>query len=91
MNNIAEYSVAIEILSNAIAFGIHQLIVSLDSKLVVLHLNGFYSSRSSSMLRMLLRVPLLEGEFDYIEYQHIPRNLNTLIDALANYVLNWHL
>lgn len=40
------------------------------------------------MLRMFLRVCFLETQFDYIEYQHIPRNLNTLTDALANHVLN---
>lgn len=50
----------IELLSNAIAFGIFRLIVTLDSQLVVLHLNGVYSVRSASMLRMFLRVRLLE-------------------------------
>ena len=43
------------------------------------------------MLRIVLWVHLLEMKFDYIEYQHIPRNLNTLTDALANYMLNLHL
>ena len=43
------------------------------------------------MLRMFLQVCLLEMQFDYIEYQHIPRYLNTLTDALVNHVLNRHL
>jgi len=83
--------VVIEILSNAIAFGIHRLIIRLYSQLVILHLNGVHLVRSATMLRMFLRVRLFEREFDYIEYQHILRNLNTLTYALANYVLNWHL
>lgn len=90
-NNIVEYSAVIELLFDAISFGIHRLIVRLYLELIVLYLNGVYLVRSTSMLRMFLRVRLLETELDYIEYQHIPRNLNTLIDALANYVLNWNL
>lgn len=40
---------------------------------------------------MYLHVRLLERNFDYITYQHIPRNLNTLTDALANFILDRHL
>lgn len=43
------------------------------------------------MLRMFLAFHLLERQFDYIKYQRIPRYLNALTDALANYVLNRHL
>jgi ribonuclease HI len=42
-NNIAEYSVVIELLTNTISFGIHHLIVRLDSQLVVLQLSNVYS------------------------------------------------
>jgi len=88
MNNIAKYSVVIELLYDAISFDIQNLIVGLDSRLIVLHLSHIYSVRSFAMLRMFLWVCLLEREFNYIEYQHIPRHLNTLTDALANYELN---
>jgi len=91
MNNNADYSAVIELLSRAISFGIHRLIVRLDSQLILLHLNGVYSIRSTAMLRIILQVHLLEREFDYIEYQHIPRCLNTLTFALANYALDWNL
>jgi ribonuclease HI len=90
-NNITEYSTVIELLTEAISLGIHRLVVRLDSQLVVLQLSNIYSIRSPTLLRVYLRVRLLEREFDYLEYQHIPRNLNTLTDALANYVLDRHL
>lgn len=90
-NNIVEYSIVIELLVDAITFGIHHLIIRLDSQFVVLHLNNVYSVRSPTMLRMFLRVHLLEIRFDYIEYQHIMRYLNTLTYALVNHVLNRHL
>jgi ribonuclease HI len=90
-NNIAEYSTVIELLVDAISLGIRYLVVRLDSQLIVLQLSNVYSIRSPTLLRIYLRIRLLERHFDYIEYQHIPRSLNTLTDALANYVLDRHL
>jgi ribonuclease HI len=90
-NNIAEYSIVIELLVDAISLGIRHLVVRLDSQLVVLQLSNVYTIRSPTLLRVYLRIRLLERYFDYIEYQHIPRCLNTLTDALANYVLDRHL
>ena len=90
-NNIAEYNTVIELLVDAISLGIHHLVVRLDSQLVVLQLCNIYSIQSPTLLRVYLRIRLLERYFDHIEYQHIPRCLNTLTDALANYVLDRHL
>eukprot|EP00253_Pinus_taeda_P021732 PITA_21732 len=90
-NNIVEYSVVIELLSEAIALDIQELVVNLDSQLVVLQLNGNYSIRNPQILRMYLCICLLERSFYYITYHHIPRHMNTLTDALANYVLDRHL
>jgi ribonuclease HI len=90
-NNIAEYSAVIELLVDAISLGIRHLVVRLDSQRVVLQLSNIYSIRSPTLLRVYLRIRLLERYFDHIEYQHIPRCLNTLTDALANYVLDRHL
>jgi ribonuclease HI len=90
-NNIVEYSAVIELLTDAISLGICHLVVRLDSQLVVLQLSNVYAIRSPTLLRVYLRIRLLERHFDYIEYQHIPRCLNTLTDALANYVLDRHL
>ena len=89
-NNIVEYSVVIELLSESISFGIRSLIVRLDSELVVLQLNRVYAIRNPVLLRLFLRVHLLEREFDYIEYQHIPRSLNTLADAISSQMLSRH-
>jgi ribonuclease HI len=90
-NNIAEYSTVIELLIDAISLGIRRLVIRLDSQLVVLQLSNVYAIRSPTLLQVYLRNRLLERYFDYIEYQHIPRCLNTLTDALAKYVLDRHL
>ena len=91
MNNITEYSTLIEVLSDAISFGINRIIIRLDSQLVVLQLTSIYTVRNPTLLRLFLRVQLLERHFDFIQYQHISRNLNTLTDSLANQVLDRHL
>jgi ribonuclease HI len=90
-NNIVEYSTVIELLIDTISLRIHHLVVRLDSQLVVLQLSNVYTIRSPTLLRVYLQIRLLERHFSYIEYQHIPRCLNTLTDALANYVLDRHL
>jgi ribonuclease HI len=41
-NNVAEYSIVIELLCDTILHGIHSLEVRLDSQLVVCQLNGSY-------------------------------------------------
>ena len=90
-NNVAEYSAVIELLAEAVDLSIRAMMVNLDSQLVVHQLNGRYSVRDQRILRLYLRVRLLERNFDYITYQHIPRRLNTLTDALTNHVLDRHL
>jgi ribonuclease HI len=90
-NNIMEYNAVIELLTNVVSLGIRHLVVRLDSRLVVLKLSNVYAIQSSTLLRVYLQICLLERYFDYIEYHHIPRCLNTLTDTLANYVLDIHL
>jgi len=60
-------------------------------QLVIHQLNGWYSVRDRHILRLYLHVRLLERNFDFITYKHIPRQLNTLTDALANHVLDRYL
>ena len=91
MNNIAEYSALIELISDAISFSINCIIIRLDSQLVVLQLTSIYTVINPTLLRFFLRVRLLEIHFGFIQYQHISRNLNNLTDSLANQVLDRHL
>ena len=90
-NNVAEYSALLELVNKAVNLSICTLLVHLDSQLVVLQLNGHYSIRNPCILRLYLHIHLLEINFDYITYQHIPRRMNTLTDVVANMVLERHL
>ena len=59
-NNVAEYSVVIELLRDAISHGVLSLEVRLDLQLVVSQLNGLYRIRDPTLLRRFLRVRFLE-------------------------------
>ena len=90
-NNVAEYSAVIELLRDALSFGISRLRVYLDTQLVVSQLNRIYQFHDPTLHRRFLRVRLLEHNFDYITYFHVPRSLNQITDTLANHILDWHL
>lgn len=65
-NKIAEYSVVIELLSEAIFLDIWELVFNVDSQLIVLQFNEKYSIRNPQILWMYLHIHLLERNFDYI-------------------------
>ena len=80
-----------ELLWDALSRVIIQLEVRLDSQLVVSQLNQAYQVRNPILLRQFMQVRLLEINFDLITFNHIQRNQNSLTDAYANYILDWHL
>ena len=90
-NNVAEYRVVIENLWDLFSRGITQLEVRLDSQLVVSLVNRAYQVQNPILLCQFLQVRLLERNFDFITFNHIPRNQNSLTNAYANYILDWHL
>jgi ribonuclease HI len=81
----------IRLLTKASSLGISQLIINLDSQLVVHQLNREYVIHNSTLLRLHLRVRHLERDFEFLEYRHISRELNTITDSLANYMLDWYI
>jgi hypothetical protein len=86
-----EYSVVIELLHDAISHDIRSLEVHLESQLVVCQLNGSYCVCDPTLLRRFLWVRLLERQFDFITYHHIPRSYNYVSDAYDNFLLDWNL
>ena len=58
-NNVAEYRATIDLLVEANTLGIQQIIIKLDSQLVVSQLNGQYQVHNPIFLRNFLRVHIL--------------------------------
>ena len=90
-NNMAEYHAIIRILTKASSLGISHMIINLDSHFVVCQVNRIYAIHNPILLRLDLRVCHLERMFDFIEYRHIPRELNTILYSLANYITDRYL
>jgi ribonuclease HI len=90
-NNVVEYSAVIELLRDALSLGISHLRVYLDAQLVVSQLNRVCQIHDATLHLRFLRVRLLERNFDYITYFHVPRRLNQITDTLANQILDWHI
>jgi ribonuclease HI len=90
-NNMEEYHVVIGLLAEAFSLGISRIIFNLDSQLVVCQLKHIYAIHNPILLCLHLRVRCLELMFDFIEYRHIPRELNTISDSLANYIMDRYL
>jgi hypothetical protein len=53
-NNVAEYSIGIGLLIDAISIGICHLVIRLDSQLVVLQLSNVYDIQSPTFLQVYL-------------------------------------
>lgn len=83
-NNVAEYSSLTRGLLVARGLGIRNLIVQMDSQLVVLQSSGLWATRHPTMAYYRDFVQALLHSFDWWELRHIPRERNTIADRLAN-------
>ena len=71
-NNITKYRAVIGLLTEAASQDVHNLVVLMDSQLVVCHLNHVYTIRNHMLLCLFWRVRLLERSFETITYRNIP-------------------
>ena len=90
-NNQAEYNGVNGLLVTALQLGVHCLNVFLDSQLLVSQLNNYYQVRDPCLFRKFLRIKYMVRAFESITFTHVPRNLNSVADQMANDILNWHI
>ena len=74
-NNMAEYEALIFGLTQALSLGVRQLLVKGDSQLII--------------KQVLIHVRKLEKDFDALELQHVPRELNSAADDLSARSSTW--
>ena len=86
-NNQAEYSGLILGLEQALQDNIKNLSVCGDSQLVIKHMTGEYTVKSSSLFRLYVRAKELASQFVSIDFSHIYRNENIRADELSNLAL----
>ncbi|MGO8704363.1 MAG: ribonuclease HI family protein [Candidatus Brocadiia bacterium] len=82
--NEAEYRALIAALEAARELGARDLLIRADSQLLVRQLGGQYKVRSRSLMPLVLRARRMLEEFASWEAEHVPREMNSRADALAN-------
>jgi ribonuclease HI len=87
-NNQAEYQSLKYGLESALALGVKELEVYMDSQLVINQINGLYKIRNVELKPHYERIKILAQEFDQISFTHVPRELNKLADAMVNQALD---
>ncbi len=83
-NNVAEYEALVWGLENAQAAGIDDILVLMDSELIVKQLLGAYKVKNAGLKPLFLKAMQLRREFSAFEVRHVRREENKLADALAN-------
>jgi ribonuclease HI len=87
-NNQAEYRAIIAALEKAINMDARQVLLKSDSELVVKQINGQYKIKNTALRPLYQKVVQLIGSLESFSIIHIPRELNTEADALANKALD---
>ena len=90
-NNQDEYDGINGLLFATLQLGILHLNVFLDSQLLVSYLNNHYRVHYPFLFRKFLCTKQLVRNFESITFIHVPRNLNSVVDQMANDVLEWHI
>lgn len=83
-NNRAEYEALLMGLEEARRRGARELVVRLDSELVVRQLRGQYRVKHQGLRPLAQRALRLLSEFASVRLEHVPRERNAIADRLAN-------
>jgi len=87
-NNVAEYFALITALDYCVSSNISRLRVRSDSELLVRQMQGRYKVKSESLKPLHERAIRQSKGLAYFAIEHIPRELNSEADALANVALD---
>jgi len=87
-NNIAEYNALIYGLDEAQMLKADQVVLNMDSELVVRQLNGEYRVKDNDLKLFFEKALHILKGFDSFEINHIDREKNKEADRLANKAIN---
>ncbi|HEV3156769.1 MAG TPA: ribonuclease HI family protein [Candidatus Baltobacteraceae bacterium] len=87
-NNVAEWQGLIAGLEAALELGAEQVVIRLDSELVVRQLTGVYRVKHPMLIPLHARARMLLRRFAGVDIGHVPREQNREADALCNRFLD---
>ena len=88
MNNEAEYEVILTSLRIAKAFGVKNLKLRSDSKLIVGQITNEYEVKEERMKRYLKLTSQLINDFDDVRFKQIPQENNLAADEVSKLASN---
>ena len=89
-NNVAEWSGLIAGLEAALALGVDEIEVRLDSELVVRQLSGAYRVKQAHLIPLHAKAKTLLRSFAHSHVAHVRRAENKAADAVVNRILDAH-
>lgn len=87
-NNEAEYRALLAGLQAALDAGVSDLLVRLDSELLVQQVTGAYRVKAANLKPYFDQVRRLMVRFTAVRFEHVPRERNSVADDLANAALD---
>lgn len=83
-NNVAEYQGLINGLRAAAELGADEVLVYMDSKLVVEQMSGRWKIKHPDMKKLAIEARDIASQFSRVSYEWVPRAKNSAADELAN-------
>lgn len=87
-NNQAEYGALVRALEVAADFGFDEVVVRGDSQLIVKQVRGEWDTNDPTLREKRVRVRELLERFEEWSIDHVPREINSRADELANEALD---
>ena len=87
-NNQAEYEALVRALEAAVDLGYDEVAVRGDSELIVRQVRGEWNANDPTLREKRVRVRELLERFDEWSLEHVPREINSRADELANEALD---
>ena len=87
-NNVAEWSALLAGLTAALELGVEDLVVRMDSELVVRQVSGVYRVKHPDLIPLHGKARQLLRRFRSVDVAHVPRKQNALADRVVNAVLD---
>ncbi len=83
-NNVAEYQALILALNQASKIGADELLIQMDSELIVRQMIGQYKIKEPALKILAAEVIKLKNHFKKVEFKHVRREQNKEADRLVN-------
>lgn len=87
-NNVAEYSALVKALETARDMGATELVVRMDSELIVKQMQGLYKIKEPTLQELAGKVIKLKSGFASVTFTHVRREYNKDADRMVNQALD---